>query len=479
MPPPQTVKIFCSYAHKDEPLREALDPHFALLRRQGVATFWSDREIYAGTDWASQIDHNLRNANVILLLLSANFINSNYCFDVELRHAVERRLRDEAVLIPVVLQPCNWEGVSVPCEGGEFKLGQVQALPYDARAVTKWGNRHEAFDNIAKGVAAVVEQLASTGAAKWGETPPVELGERAAAPVAPVPELLPYLCDRATQETLLRRAVHGWQARGLAKRPLVCVIHGGDDEAIDMFKRRLHEVTLPALLSARAEGDGSEPLYDPARGRLDDLFIPLPPSFIEPEVPFYFLQAEVGVPVADNMYATPESVADALSSKDVPTLFHSHLASSDWGGDGERIVESFLNFWGSLPDVKAGRVLSFLFFKYSGGNSSRLAELNERAEKFFNGLGARLADFSGAHALVLPRLPSVALGDAETWVRSREHFRKLCRNHPFYFCNVERAVDEIEKIYDDPLMRIPLERLAPQLHAVITNHRCGAAGHAA
>jgi hypothetical protein len=64
-------------------------------------------------------------------------------------------------------------------------------------------------------------------------------------------------------------------------------------------------------------------------------------------------------------------------------------------------------------------------------------------------------------------------------VRSREHFRKLCRNHPFYFCNVERAVEEIESIYTDPLMRIPMERLAPRLHAVITNNRCGAAGAAA
>jgi hypothetical protein len=241
-----------------------------------------------------------------------------------------------------------------------------------------------------------------------------------------------------------------------------------------MFKRRLHEVTLPALLSARVEGD-SEPLYDPARGRLDDLFIPLPPDFIEPDVPFDFLQREVGVPIADNIYASPKSVADALSSKDVPTLFHSHLASCDWDGDGERIVEAFLNFWASLPDVKAGRVLSFLFFKYSGvreGESARLAELNTRAQEFFNGLGKRLADFPSAHALVLPKLPAVPLGDAETWVRSREHFRKLCRNHPFYFCNVERAVEEIEDIYTDPLMRIPMESLAPRLHAVINSHRC-------
>jgi hypothetical protein len=474
MPAPQSVKIFCSYAHKDEPLREALDPHFALLRRQGVATFWSDKEIYAGDDWASQIDHNLRHAHIVLLLLSANFINSNYCFDVELRHAVERHHKREAVVIPVILQPCNWERVRVSCEGGEFELGKVQALPVGARPVTKWRNRHEAFDNIADGVSKIVEQL-MTGATTWGETT-ITLPTRAAAPAPPIPELLPHLCDRATQETLLRRTIHSWSARGLTKRPLVCFVHGGDDESIDMFKRRLHEVTLPLLLSAHAEGDG-EPLYDPARGRLEDLFIPLPPTFIEPEAPFDFLQAEVGVPVADNIYATPSTVADALSSKDVPTLFHSHLASCDWGGDGERIVDAFLNFWGSLPDVKAGRVLSFLFFKYSGvgvGGSARLAELNARAEEFFNGLGARLSDFPGTHSVVLPRLPAVALGDAETWVRSREHFRNLCRKHPFYFCNVERAVEELEEIYDDPLMRIPMERLAPRLHAVISNHRCAA-----
>lgn len=478
MPSPQTIRIFCSYAHKDEPLREALDPHFALLRRQGVATFWSDHDIYAGSDWAAQIDDNLRGANIVLLLLSANFINSNYCFDVELRQAVERHLRREAVVIPVVLQPCKWDRVRVPCEGGAFELGQVQALPAGARPVTKWGNRHEAFDNVAEGVAKVVEQLAA-GAATWGETT-VALPARDAAPAPPVPELLPYLCDRLKQEALLRRAVHGWRARGLAKRPLVCVVHGGDDEAIDMFKRRLHEVMLPSLLSARAEGDADEPLYDPALGRIEDLFVSLTP-YIEPEAPFDFLQDEVGRLVADNMYATPQAVADALSAKDVPTLFHSHLASCDWG-DGERIVDAFLKFWGCLPDVKAGRVLSFLFFKYSGGDgaSARLGEVNARAEEFFNSLSERLPTYGGVHAVILPRLPPVAQGDAETWVRSREHFRKLCGKHPLYFCNVERAVEEIEGIYTDPLMQIPLERLAPRLHAVITNHRCGgAAGPAA
>ncbi|HEX8116842.1 MAG TPA: hypothetical protein VF521_06190, partial [Pyrinomonadaceae bacterium] len=321
--------------------------------------------------------------------------------------------------------------------------------------------------------ARVVEQL-TAGAATWGGTT-VALPQRASAPPAPVPELLPYLCDRATQEALLRRAVHGWRAQGRTKRPLVCVVHGGDDEAIDMFKRRLHEVTLPALLSARAGNE--EPLYDPALGRIDDLFIPLPPAFIEPAEPFEFLQAEVGGPVADNMYATRQAVADAVSAKDVPTMFHSHLASCDWGGDGESIVRAFLDFWADLPDVKAGRALVFLFFKYNGGASAsgRLAELNARAEEFFNDLTKQAAAFEKAHVIALPRLPPVAMRDADTWVRTREHFRKLCPNHPFEFCNVERAVDEIERIYADPLLPIPMEQLAPRLRAVINNNRCGAA----
>ena len=133
----------------------------------------------------------------------------------------------------------------VNCEGGEFTLGSVQALPSGARPVTKWRNRHEAFDSIAEGVSKLVEQLAA-GAATWGETtvalaPPPP-------PAAPVPELLPYLCDRVLQEKILRGAVNSWRATQTARRPLVCIVHGGDDEAIDMFKRRLHEVTLPSLL---------------------------------------------------------------------------------------------------------------------------------------------------------------------------------------------------------------------------------------
>jgi hypothetical protein len=490
MPPPQTIRIFCSYAHKDERLRAAMEPHFALLRREGVATFWTDHEIYAGTDWASQIDRNLQTANIILLLLSANFINSDYCYDIELKLAVARHVAGEAVIVPIVLQPCGWERLRVPCEGGEFSIGSVQALPAGARPVTKWGRRQEAFANIAEGVGGVVQRLAA-GAVECGKTTVTLPSPAGAQPTAPVPEMLPYLCDRAAQEALLRRAVHAWRARGLTKRPLVCLVHGDDDEAIDMFKRRLHEVTLPALLAARAD-ESEEPLYDPAFGRLDDVFVPLPPCYIEPDAPFDFLQAEVGVPVADNMYASPAAVAEALSARQTPTLFHSNLASGDWGGDGERIVEAFLGFWGSLPDVKAGRALSFLFFKYSGAGangSSRMAELNARAEQFFDNLQGRVeelfgalrsrrADYAGAHVLVLPKLPPVAQGDAETWARSREHFRKLCREHPLHFCNVERAVEEIERIYPDPLMRIPMEKLAPRLYAVISNNRCAGAGPA-
>jgi hypothetical protein len=472
MPPPQTFKVFCSYAHKDEQLRDALEAHLSLLRREGVATSWSDHDIRAGSDWAGEIDRNLQAANIILLLLSAHFLASPYCLDIELRQAAARHLAREAVVVPVVLRPCDWNSVRVPCEGVEFALGDVQVLPDAARPVTKWGNRDEAYVSVLKGVRAVIRELAGGG----GTAPPPA---RTAAQPPPVPELLPYLCDRAAQEKLLRRAVQAWRASGRTKRPLVCVVHGDDDEGLDMFKRRLQEWTLPEVLAARA-GENDEPLYDPASGKLEDLFVQLPTPFVEPGDAFDFLQEEVGIPLLDNYYATPADVAEAISARDTPTLFHSNLSTGDWEGGGERIVEAYMNFWGGLPDVKAGRALCFLFFKYRGvaaGASARVAELNARTEEFFGGLQSRLAGREGFHAVVLPKLPPVSQTDAETWVRNGENFRKarLCRNHPHNFCNVEKAVEDIERMYTDPSMHIPMERLAPQLHAVINNHRCGAA----
>jgi HEAT repeat protein len=149
-----SMKLFFSYAHKDEPLRDELANHLSLLKRQNIITDWHDRNITAGTDWAQTIDHNLNIANIILLLISSDFIASDYCFDKEMTRALELHTQGIARVIPIILRPCDWH--SAP-------FGNLQALPIEyaggAKPVTQWKDPDEAFLNIAQGIRTAVAEL--------------------------------------------------------------------------------------------------------------------------------------------------------------------------------------------------------------------------------------------------------------------------------------------------------------------------------
>lgn len=145
------VELFYSYSHNDEKQRARLEKHLSMLQRQGVIAGWHDRKIGAGTEWKGQIDKHLNSARVILLLVSADFLHSNYCYDVEMQRAIERHKAGEARVIPIILKPCDWQ---------HPPLNDLQALPKDAKPVTKWKDRDEAFTDVARGIRAAVAELA-------------------------------------------------------------------------------------------------------------------------------------------------------------------------------------------------------------------------------------------------------------------------------------------------------------------------------
>jgi len=144
------IEVFFSYAHEDEELRNQLDNHIALLRQQGVIAAWYDRKIGAGREWDSEIEAHLNAASIILLLVSANFLASGYCYGKEMTRAMERHEAGEARVIPVILRPVDWQ---------DAPFGKLQALPKDATPVTSWGNIDEAFMNVAQGIRAAVQEL--------------------------------------------------------------------------------------------------------------------------------------------------------------------------------------------------------------------------------------------------------------------------------------------------------------------------------
>lgn len=142
------VKIFFCYAHEDEELLNKLKAHLKPLEREGLIDFWHDRDISAGMEWEKAIDENLNTAQIILLLVSPDFMNSDYCYSIEMKRALERYSAGEASVIPIIFRPVDWK---------HSPLGKLQALPKDSKPVTSWHNQDEAFSNVAEGIRKVVE----------------------------------------------------------------------------------------------------------------------------------------------------------------------------------------------------------------------------------------------------------------------------------------------------------------------------------
>jgi hypothetical protein len=177
------IKLFCSYSHRDEHLRDELAKHLKLLERQGLIESWHDRRIGAGDVWKEEIDRNLSEADIILLLISADFLASDYCFDIEMKAALERHAAAKAVVIPIILRPVDWH--ATPFSG-------LQALPKNGKPVTTFDNLDIAFEQVATSIRAAIEKVLKTRtglAAPSQEAAPPSPG-LSAARLEPITKLL-------------------------------------------------------------------------------------------------------------------------------------------------------------------------------------------------------------------------------------------------------------------------------------------------
>jgi internalin A len=136
--------------HKDETLRNELETHLKLVQRQELLETWNNRKIGAGEEWKQKIDDNLERADIILLLVSADFLASDYCYEKEMQRALERHAHGEARVIPVIVRDVTWRGAP---------FAKLTALPTEWRAVTLWEDRDSAWRNVSEGIERVVEAL--------------------------------------------------------------------------------------------------------------------------------------------------------------------------------------------------------------------------------------------------------------------------------------------------------------------------------
>ena len=207
----QGITLFFSYSHQDEALRDELAKHLSLLERQGVLSSWHDRQIAPGSEWAGQIDHYLEQAQIILLLVSSDFLASNYCYDIELGRALERHEAGEAVVVPVILRSVDWQGAP---------FRRLQALPKNGEPVTAWGDRDAAFTDVAKGIRKVAASLHSQIVEKPAPAAAPQADAKAVAqempeppsqdleiPTGQIPLSSPFYVDRPPIEADCYRAI--------------------------------------------------------------------------------------------------------------------------------------------------------------------------------------------------------------------------------------------------------------------------------
>lgn len=153
---PPAPSLFISYSHNDTELRKAMEIHLGALRRLGKVISWSDGQIIPGQDWNEAILRNLRSADIVLLLVSPDSLDSDFIWKVEIAEAMKRQEQGKCRVIPVLLRPCDWK---------EMAFSKLEVSPKDPRnarpkPISLWQDRDEAFSIVVQGIKRALKELA-------------------------------------------------------------------------------------------------------------------------------------------------------------------------------------------------------------------------------------------------------------------------------------------------------------------------------
>ena len=142
--------VFISYAHEDQQYLAGLLKHLNALIRQNIISKWYDGDILPGTEWRNQIMQHVQTDQIILLLISADFMASDFCYSFEMEEAIRRHDAGQARVIPIPLRPTDWQGTP---------FAKLQMLPTAAKAVSTWPDRDAAFIDVVKGIRKAIQDL--------------------------------------------------------------------------------------------------------------------------------------------------------------------------------------------------------------------------------------------------------------------------------------------------------------------------------
>lgn len=142
------INVFISYAHEDSHFKDELQNHLKILERKGVIDIWSDRSIQPGSYWSEEIEKHITEANIILLLISSDFLASEYCYEKELSIALNMHDNGKGIVIPIIVRSCLWE---------ESVISKLQTLPSEGKPVQDWPDKDRVWLDVTKGIAEIIE----------------------------------------------------------------------------------------------------------------------------------------------------------------------------------------------------------------------------------------------------------------------------------------------------------------------------------
>jgi TIR domain/inactive STAND len=441
-PTDTAFKVFFSYSHKDEDLRNELGKQLTILERLKIIQSWHDRNITAGAEWAKEISTNLETAHIILLLISADFLASDYCYEIELDRAMQRHEANEARVIPIILRSVDWQ---------EAPFGKLQALPTGGKPVTSWSNRDEAFTDIVRGIKGMIKELRE-------RQPPMEAEAEAPAIVTPVPRLLPYMCDRSDQEGELGEALHRHQTT-MPRRPFVCIIHGDEMECHSEFLERLRYLSLPRALNLEAK-----------QLSFEEYSLDWPSSGVSANRYASVFARNLGMSLMHNGGATAAEIVKHVATHEKPLVLTSQLLNENFAGAGPELLTAFLKFWDTFPDLPPGRTLiSCVSLKHERLDQKgffekwKLQKLNENLRTYLGSLD--FAAYRGVAGVVLSELRAIRRSDVETWMRSPA-VRAICEIQER---DIRALFQRVELV--TPEGHISMEMLADELRNLVGKNR--------
>ena len=148
--PQNAISVFLSYASQDEMWLQELEAHLSLFKNQGVISTWYNRLVVPGNHVSQEVEKHLEEASIILLLVSSDFLASKYYYNVEMELALKWEEMGQARVIPIIVRPVYWK---------DAPFGHLQPLPRNAKAISIWENRDEAFVDVVVGIRQTIEDL--------------------------------------------------------------------------------------------------------------------------------------------------------------------------------------------------------------------------------------------------------------------------------------------------------------------------------